>query len=63
MAKTESSDHQSLFAEACRVGNLERVRELLLDHRDIDVNAVDDEGWTGLLLACDNGHADVVHAL
>jgi ankyrin repeat protein len=53
-------EHSELFS-ACKQNDLDRVRELL-DH-GADPNVQDFHGWTALMEASREGHADVVRLL
>ena len=46
---------------ACRIGDLEEVKQLL--RMGADVNARDEDGWTVLMRASENGHKEVVELL
>jgi ankyrin repeat protein len=51
---------------ASETGDYEAVDRMTRDgilHRDIDVNAADQFGWTPLLLAADAGHVEIVQLL
>ena len=53
------------FVDACRGGHVEVVKRLIqiAEERNIDLNARDDEGETGLTGACQDGHLNVVEIL
>jgi ankyrin repeat protein len=53
---------KSLFL-AARIGNVEIVNIFLLAGADVDINLVNDKGYTPLHLAATSGNAEVVQAL
>jgi ankyrin repeat protein len=48
--------------EAISGGHLEVVEALLL-HPQVDVNCVDEDGWSALMCAVNKGHSSIVNAL
>ncbi|KAI9034113.1 kinase-like domain-containing protein [Hyaloraphidium curvatum] len=53
----------ALFFYSCREGDAGAVEGLLTRQAGLDVNAKDDDGWTGLHHACRKGHEGVVRLL
>ena len=51
------------FMTACRFGRKDSVNFILVNRRKIDLNARDNSGRTGFMLAYSNGHKDVVELL
>jgi ankyrin repeat protein len=50
------------FINACATGNLELVKELLQD-KNVDVNKLNESGWTAFHSACSGGHVEIVKLL
>ena len=52
------------FLKAARTGDLKKITGILNDRSvNIDLNHADDYGNTALIIASENGHVDIVHAL
>lgn len=49
------------FIQACKEGNVDRIREFSID--DIDPGCEDENGMTGLMHACERGHFAAVKCL
>ena len=62
MAMASSSERDSPLHSAVRLGQLEEVRRLL-DEQDVDVNCVNSEHETPVLLACALGHSSIIELL
>ena len=54
---------QTVLNEACFYGYVESVRMALLETDQVNVNEANSNGATGLCLAVENGHSDVVKLL
>jgi hypothetical protein len=59
----DRSANQALLRKYAGEGNDEKVRELLENVENLDINAASEEGWTALMLASGYGHAAVVKLL
>jgi len=48
------------FRDACEAGDMDKVKSLL---KQVDINETDEYGYTGLHMASENGHLEVVKLL
>ena len=48
---------------ACKNGDLEKVKEIILKGEKMGINEKDDYGFNGFLYACINGHFEIVKLL
>jgi ankyrin repeat protein len=55
-------NHRQSFFLFCEHGNLERVTNLV-KKKLFDINIRNENGWTGLIIACFNSHIDVASFL
>jgi len=54
---------ENIFLQYSQNGNLDELKKLLRGNDDIDINTVDQYGWTGLMCAAFSGKIDVVRFL
>ena len=59
--KWEREDREHQLRNACRDGQIDRVRELL--DEGVDINAKNNTGYTPLIYACLNGHVNIATLL
>jgi ankyrin repeat protein len=65
-AATKSTNHHEKISQLfsfSRQGKLEKVKNILLDYKDLPLNSIDRKGYTALHWASANGHLPVVKAL
>jgi ankyrin repeat protein len=62
-AKIVNHKLDSILLQAVENGNLEGVRELLASHIVPDIEVNDSRGWTALIHATGNNHADMLKLL
>ena len=55
-------DDLERFHHACQSGELSEVARFVMDRPD-QIDSPSPQGWTGLIMACFNEHADVVRCL
>ena len=59
----KDKDGYTALHYSCKYGHFDIMRALLIKYKAIDINATTDSGYTPLMLAAMNNHANVVHTL
>lgn len=63
MAQPEDASKKDSLSGLAISGSAEEIESFLLANPSVDINAVDDNGYTPLHLACDKGNAKAVEVL